>query len=296
MYTAELIFRITQGRPQIEKDAAVGIVMGALWENGQILDPGPPMTVTARRYRAFVSIPERTSLDAKQNSPAARKRLAALKRQGLARPEMKVLGKDRGQLDPCECSQPGNYILSTAWFDDRWTSPVQCGDCFLPVPLYRIPATQEPMMGNAPAGHWSLLQWEHYHRACEGFWLRSHPLMGKEDARTPERYAVRQLERIDSGLIKCGRRFCAMIEESTGRPTYYALTRLGDARSVRKEWLRPCPACGGAWLLDQPWHGRFCFRCEPCRLVSEIAGNAREHLRPKGNAKAQRGKGAEKQV
>ncbi|WP_423825319.1 DUF2310 family Zn-ribbon-containing protein, partial [Salmonella enterica] len=51
---------------------------------------------------------------------------------------------------------------------------------------------------------------------------------------------------------------------------YYYHYRVGGS-SLAQEKARPCPKCGGEWLLDEPLHDIFHFRCEPCRIVSNIS-------------------------
>lgn len=60
------------------------------------------------------------------------------------------------------------------------------------------------------------------------------------------------------------------ISVSTGRPVYYYLYRHAGA-SERAERVRRCPSCGGDWLLAAPLHAIFDFRCDRCRLLSNVA-------------------------
>jgi predicted nucleic acid-binding Zn ribbon protein len=85
-----------------------------------------------------------------------------------------------------------------------------------------------------------------------------------------ERFALREMGRHDSRLSQRGRAICGNIEELTGRPAYYHLHRY-YGRSYRKEAERRCPECGGEWRLPETWHRLFDFRCDNCRLLSNMA-------------------------
>jgi predicted nucleic acid-binding Zn ribbon protein len=54
---------------------------------------------------------------------------------------------------------------------------------------------------------------------------------------------------------------------------------LKTARAFRKnrkrEQRRRCPLCGGAWRLEKPLHRLFDFKCDMCRLVSNLAWDVR---------------------
>ena len=78
-----------------------------------------------------------------------------------------------------------------------------------------------------------------------------------------------------SSLNSRARELAAMVERATGKPTYTHLFRHyalpGDA-----ETTRPCPLCGSFWKVEGEV---FHFRCEPCRLTSNLgpASDQDEH-------------------
>jgi predicted nucleic acid-binding Zn ribbon protein len=90
---------------------------------------------------------------------------------------------------------------------------------------------------------------------------------------TLERAALRELSRHDSSLSRRGRAITEKITHATTIPTYTYLYR-GSGLSRAQELRRRCPSCGDAWALAEPWR-RFDFRCDRCRLVSNIAWNVR---------------------
>lgn len=88
--------------------------------------------------------------------------------------------------------------------------------------------------------------------------------------------AYRQMAEVKSGLSRSGREACKIIEKATGKPTYYFLHRYWGWENQNRERKRRCPSCGGKWLVkskSKSGMGRFEFKCEPCRLVSEMCSS-----------------------
>ena len=82
------------------------------------------------------------------------------------------------------------------------------------------------------------------------------------------------MSRLDSALTKSGLENCRLISAITKKPVYYYFYR-GNGRKMAVEKKRKCPKCGGDWLLDEPWHGKFDFKCDKCHLLSNIAWDVR---------------------
>uniref|UniRef100_A0A486XK01 Zn-ribbon-containing, possibly nucleic-acid-binding protein n=1 Tax=Rheinheimera sp. BAL341 TaxID=1708203 RepID=A0A486XK01_9GAMM len=56
----------------------------------------------------------------------------------------------------------------------------------------------------------------------------------------------------------------------TCSPVYYALYS-GSSKDCRNENNKLCPGCGAKWRLSAPLHELFDFKCDKCRLLSNIA-------------------------
>jgi predicted nucleic acid-binding Zn ribbon protein len=173
------------------------------------------------------------------------------------RPKVTPLGSDPESHPPCTCRQRGSLILFTTFLDDE--SPVRCGACFGPIPLYRLPGTTET--GN----HQQLLWWQDTYQALD--WLFIGTGAG-------ERFAHGQLARHDSELSKEGRALARKLEKQTRLPVYYYLSK-HVGRSDRAERRRKCPSCGKPWLRPEPLHRIFDFACRRCRLMSNVAFDVR---------------------
>ena len=179
--------------------------------------------------------------------------LTRLSDLGVAVPEVKLLGQPEEPSSVCACEGRPSLILLTHMF--RPESPVRCGGCYGLVPLYLLPKTDEA------DGYSDIFSWESAYQACDSLQI---------GCGVGERFGDRQMADFSSPLSKQGRATTDRIEEVSGITTYYYLHK-HFGRSDAKERTRRCPGCGGRWLLDEPWHGLFDFRCESCRLLSNIA-------------------------
>jgi hypothetical protein len=133
-----------------------------------------------------------------------------------------------------------------------------CIDCNGIVPLYRLPPS-------STGEHSELLSWKSNYRACDA--LQMNCTVG-------ERFGKRQTSDLASELSRSGLAVCRDLKRLTGRPVYYYLYR-ESTRSHSVELRRKCPNCGGPWRLQEPLHGKFDFKCDKCRLLSNIAWSAR---------------------
>ena len=89
-----------------------------------------------------------------------------------------------------------------------------------------------------------------------------------------ERFAIKQLSKLDSPLTKVGLDVCKTIQEVTGKKTYYYLYK-GNGKSIKTEKERKCPGCNKPWYQDVAVHNKFDFKCVDCGLLSNIAYNLR---------------------
>ncbi len=85
-----------------------------------------------------------------------------------------------------------------------------------------------------------------------------------------ENVALNAIADVNSDLAKQGRSLCRDIEIHTKIPTYYYLYRVGG-ETLEKEQHRTCPSCQQVWKLPTPLHGIFDFKCDHCRLVSNLS-------------------------
>lgn len=84
-----------------------------------------------------------------------------------------------------------------------------------------------------------------------------------------------ELQDPNSALARTGRGLAQQIEDTTNLKTYYHLVRYYGRRDGDDKRL--CPGCGQKWavgLTSESGLGRFPFRCDFCRLISDYASDA----------------------
>ena len=255
MIIAELSF-ISKNRPSEESDDAIWGILAALCKNGQIFRE----YVVAKRknsYVGFVELPEKTALKKSNNNKWVNKSYSDLNKSGLEIPIIKIISEVEFNGKPCRCKSPRSYILYTHYLDNQ--TPLMCGDCWSLVPLYRILPTYDE------SEFYDLLQWQKDYIACDKLQMQ---------CQTGERFGLREMTKVNSSLSKRALELCRKIEKSTGKPVFYYLCHT-SARSKTANLKRKCPSCNGEWLLPKQLHKIFDFRCENCRLLSNIAWNVR---------------------
>lgn len=266
MYVAELRFERAEPSSGSEREAdeashAINGLLGALRMNGQICGREWGIAIQAAAYVARVLVPEADALDQRHANKYVRRYSSALAVANMADPRGELVGEDLDSPGVCICRERRSYLLYTTYLSLE--PPLRCGECFLPIALYRIPPIRDDE-------YYDLVVWQSDYQACDTLWMNSTTL---------ERASHRQLSRPDSSLSMQGMALSEKIGESTGRPVYYYLRRYGG-RSLALERKRRCPSCDGEWLLPEPWHRRFDFRCDRCRLVSAIAAEVRPANEP----------------
>jgi len=257
METAAIHFRL---RARVDPDRALNALqhyLAALWQNGQILGSPTPIARARAGYSVFANLPAMDSLNRRHANRHVRRALRALAGAGFKAPKVQRLGADPEGIPACRCRRRPFLILFTTFFHED--SPVRCGACFQPIPLYVFPAT------GYGGDHYDILRWMSTYQAVDWLWIGSG---------AGEQFGHDQMARHDSPLSKDGRDVAKTLARVSRRPVFYRLTK-ALARSYRQERARKCPSCGGRWLLDQPLHRLFDFKCDRCWLLSNIAWDVR---------------------
>lgn len=252
MYLAEVFFPFGKARKKSAVADAAGDLIGCWYKNGQIWNRDWSLIADKTGIRAFLVLPERTALSGKHARKYVTDRLEKLAGLGVEPFRVTILGRELETMASCRCRKPDAYYLFASH-----ASPLWCGQCHQPVPLYRIPPTYDD------SEYHDLLGWRKDYLACDGLWFSG----------LAERHQKRQLASPDSELSKTGRMLAAKVETLTGVPTYYYLFRY-NGRSLAAEKATKCIVCAGDWLLEKRWDD-FDFRCDRCRLISNIAFDVR---------------------
>lgn len=250
------VFRIVANRNraldrQLQNDAFDGM-LGTYRRDGHILGRELMTVSDDLKLEAYVFLPANDAFDPRFYNNWIRKSIADAAMSGLSEPDFVEVGNDSSELDGCQCTDFPSLILFTTYLQIQ--SPVRCGRCFRPVPLYRLPRIK----GEESA---EVISWNDDYKACDSLFMNSA---------TGERFGYREMSKPDSSLSRRGREICRFYENSANIPCYYYLHRY-YGRSKSAEENRRCPGCGCDWHLNAKWHNFFDFRCDSCRLISNLS-------------------------
>lgn len=258
MYTAKISLKKRTNLPKDtddefwygDADDLIGLI-GVLKKNGQVMGGNNPMIEKDGVISAFVNIADADALEEKYHNSYTKKEITTL---GKDRVTFEILGEDPASSDTCQCcnnQERGYLILHTNYLSQE--SPIDCGNCELPVPLYKLPKTR----GDE---YFDILMWQKDFQSYDS--LQMHGV--------GEKFALSQLSQVDSEFSQYGLEICAGITKVCGIPCYYYLyTHYG--KSLAEEKQRKCPSCQGEWLLETPIRSLFNFKCDSCHLLSNIA-------------------------
>ena len=256
METFQILLRLRDIRNREGAEDALRSYVAALSQNGQVLGDTSIARVRGG-YQVLASVPRADALDKRSANPWGRRAVERLVAAGFRPPKFRRLGPELDSLNPCSCRRRSFFILFANFLTDE--SPVRCGRCFGPVPLYTLPATEQ-------AGNFrDVVGWQSTYQAMDWLFIGSG---------AGEHYSHRQMSDWNSALSKEGRGVAANLEAKTGRPVYYYLMKHYGVNDAR-ERQRKCPSCKGRWALAKPLHRIFDFRCDRCRLVSNVAFDIR---------------------
>ncbi|MFK3975162.1 Zn-ribbon-containing protein [Shewanella vesiculosa] len=253
MFVTELRFECFADTTIDTVEKAINAFLEALRANGQILGREFAVAFNDGEFRVRLLLPEKTSLANRYHSPWVKVTLAGLTASKLLAPREKFIGQDINS-EVSSTETPSWQVLYTSYV--HMCSPLRNGDNLLPIPLYQLPATFN-------GDHKRIIKWQTEWQACDELQMAA--------ATKAEFAALDEITRVDSDLFRRGWDLRGRIEFLTQIPTYYYLYRVGG-ESLESELNRACPRCGSHhWKLEQPLLDMFHFRCEPCRIVSNIS-------------------------
>lgn len=253
MFVTELRFECFADTTIEASEKAINAFLEALRANGQILGREFAVAFNEGEFRVRLLLPEKTSLANRHNSPWVKSALKGLTEAKLLAPREKHLGQDINS-EVSNDQVPSWQLLYTSYV--HMCSPVRNGDNLLPIPLYQLPATFN-------GDHKRIIRWQTQWQACDELQMAA--------TTKAEFAALDEITNPQSDLFRQGWDLRGRIEFLTHIPTYYYLYRVGGD-SLNSELARPCPKCGSPdWKLDEPLLEMFHFRCEPCRIVSNLS-------------------------
>ena len=224
----------------------LGYYFSSLYSNGQIYR-NYELVKTGAGYCAFVTLPERDSLDDRYANVYVRDREQRVHKWFAV--GFEYVGENSGYGELCTCENPSWYYLNGQLSED--SSPVVCGDCRRPRPLYRLPHI--PHENRECYDFYPLQSWQRSYFSMDRLWFNG----------ISDRFTYRQMNDPNSSLSRQGRELCGAFEKASGKPFYYLLFYY--VKSSQKD--TPCPICGKPWrrvkkdfFVDK--------RCKDCRLLA----------------------------
>lgn len=252
MILAKLEFECFQDTTISAVERAVSGLITELKYNGQIIGQEFPTLLKEGYFITQVLCPEEDSLAYTNHNKAVKNAISQLTDAGILQPKITVLGHEIHSDSSDPVHQPSWQILYTSYV--QTCSPLRCGDHFLPIPLYRTPA-----VGNGCFKQ--LINWQQDWQACDQLQM---------NGRSAEFAALNEIGELNSSLATRGMALRQKIEQLTEVPTYYYLYRVGG-ESEFSERNRLCPGCNEPWALAQSQHQIIDFKCDSCRVVSNIS-------------------------
>ncbi|TCP91999.1 putative nucleic acid-binding Zn ribbon protein [Cricetibacter osteomyelitidis] len=257
MYLAEVFFRLTAEQYELSDASKVINPIIDQWRyNGQIIGREIPLFYAEKGERTGFMVratcPEPKSLLPEWNNVEVNNALENAAKAGIYLESIEIFGDDLNSDTTSQTDKPEWQILCTTYLQS--CSPIHSGDDFLPIPLYK-------QLKNIPHLSMDVIKWQENWQACDQLQMNGSVL---------EQQAINEISSIDGNLTKHGRYLAAEIEKESGVPTYYYLYRVGG-ESLEAEQNRCCPSCGNDWKLEKPLFDFIYFKCDQCRLISNLS-------------------------
>lgn len=252
MILAKLTFECFEDTTITAVERAISSLITELKYNGQIIGNEFPCLLKDGHFVTQALCPTEDALLHSNNNEAVNRAINALNNSGILQPKIDILGQEihSDMSDPVHT--PTWQILYTSFV--QTCSPLRCGEHFAPIPLFH-----QPPLANGC--YKQLINWQQDWQACDQLQM---------NGRSAEFAALAEIGNVTSSLAQRGKAIAATMEENSGIDTYYYLYRVGG-ESLQSEQLRRCPQCDGDWALSEPIHQVFDFKCDNCRLVSNLS-------------------------
>lgn len=252
MILAKLTFECFEDTTITAVERAIASLITELKYNGQIIGNEFPCLLKDGYFVTQALCPTEDSLSYVNNNKAVNNAISELNKSGILQPKIDVLGQEIHSDMSDHEHTPSWQVLYTSYV--QTCSPLRCGEHFAPIPLFRQPALANGCFKQ-------LINWQQDWQACDQLQM---------NGRSAEFAALHEIGNIESSLAQRGKAIAEKIEENTAIPTYYYLYRVGGL-NLKSEQQRRCPQCNGDWALPEPIHQVFDFKCDDCRLVSNLS-------------------------
>lgn len=206
MYIQEISLEINSGVDIVLIEDQFDILMSHYRGSGQTQGKIESQYTSGNKIISLPYTHEDESLHKNYNNRYVNRQTLKIEELCASKLQFSTVGKSYHDYESaCKCAKPAFYILITNYLSI--SSPVKCGNCYMPVPLYKLPEYYD-------YGYMPILSWESNYISCDTLQMNSE---------VGERWGLNQMQNFDSSLSKQGREICKKIEELTNTPTYYYL-------------------------------------------------------------------------
>ena len=207
--------------------------------NGQILNNYEVIQSEDKLF-AYATLPTDDALDEKYNNIYVTADLMNLRE--LFKLSQSLVGENTNEPDSCTGKDSDWFLLYST--RERLRSPLICGDCGDPVPLYKVPNL-------FCESFFDVIDWQRAFNAVDRLWINC----------LSDRFTYQQMHNPNSPLSKIGREICKDLQEKTDRPVYYYLFNWEHTSNT-------CPLCGQDWGYKDE-DGIVDFRCDTCMIAAD---------------------------
>lgn len=215
--------------------------LGCLYKNGQIIDYDS-IYIKDNTVFCCTTLLEKDAISKANNNEYVTKSQEKVKQ--IFDINLEEIGEN-WHLDEevCGCKMPSYYVLicdAVIGSFVHTNSPITCGDCGSPVPLYKLPKIFDEK------DYYTVREFERESKAIEQLWIS-----GLDD-----KFTFKQRNSPTSPLVKKGRKICQAFAKATGIKFYYQIPFDDDSSFV-------CPLCGKDWKTTSDN-----YKCDDCQLVA----------------------------
>ena len=255
MYIQEITINIKSKTDKDELVDQFNLLLSHYRGNGQTQGKIETQFIKGNKIIGLPFTLEKNSLDKQNNNFYVKRQIERIETLCNSTLQIKTIGKTHESYKgACNCTQSDFYILITNYITIQ--SPLTCGTCDMPVPLYRLPKYHD-------YGYMPILNWETNYISCDSLQM---------NCEVGERWALNQMQKINSQLSKQGIEICKKIEGKTSVPTFYYLHNYKKVKD--NQFITFCPSCGEKWDLKEQIHEFYDFKCDKCRVISTISQNS----------------------
>lgn len=164
-------------------------------------------------------------------------------------------GENMEYSSSCQCCKPSWYLIYDR--ENEGESPLVCGDCMNPVPLYLV-----PYLFNDKE-HLTILSWFNAKEAMDTLWI--YGLWDK--------FTYREKVYHNSKLNREGRKISKELERVLKAPVYYYIRYICEPYDMdsscipecfTREFPEVCPICKSEWTTESKFN-----KCKKCRLITD---------------------------